>query len=171
MQLLFGSVARAVDHRTAPAGPFTVQWEFADAEPWHVRVDNGATARRGCSGRADRVDVEVRCRYEDWVDIVAGRLDPRRALVSGKLRPHGSPRSLWAAPRAVLTELAQFGARLVGDAAVLVGERTLEQRPDVGDAVEVEQLLGRDAADEMVARSQPALDSAASPLGSPSPGQ
>ena len=38
------SVARAIDTRTAPAGPFTVQWEFADAEPWHVRVDNGSTA-------------------------------------------------------------------------------------------------------------------------------
>jgi hypothetical protein len=95
MKLLFGSVARAVDHRTAPAGPFTVQWEFADAEPWHVRVDNGATA--AAAGRAARVDVEVRCRYEDWVDIVAGRLDPRRALVSGRLRPRGSARALWAA--------------------------------------------------------------------------
>src|SRR5829696_579881 len=42
MELLFESVARAVDHRTAPAGPFTVQWEFEDAEPWHVRVDNGS---------------------------------------------------------------------------------------------------------------------------------
>ncbi len=95
MQLLFGSVARAVDHRTAPAGPFTVQWEFVDAEPWHVRVENGATA--AAAGRAEQVDVEVGCRYEDWVDIVAGRLDPRRALVSGRLRPHGSPRALWAA--------------------------------------------------------------------------
>ena len=95
MELLFASVARAVDHRTAPAGPFTVQWEFADAEPWHVRVDNGATA--AAAGRAEQVDVEVRCRYEDWVDVVAGRLDPRRALVTGKLRPHGSPRALWAA--------------------------------------------------------------------------
>ncbi len=94
MELLFGSVARAVDHRTAPAGPFTVQWEFADAEPWHVRVDNGATA--ASAGRAEQVDVEVRCRYEDWVDVVAGRLDPRRALVTGKLRPHGSPRALWS---------------------------------------------------------------------------
>jgi hypothetical protein len=97
MKLLFGSVARAVDHRTAPAGPFTVQWEFADAEPWHVRVDNGATA--AAAGRASRVDVEIRCRYEDWVDIVAGRLDPRRALVSGRLRPRGSARALWAAKR------------------------------------------------------------------------
>src|SRR3954454_6296612 len=47
MELLFSSVARAVDHRTAPAGPFTVQWDFEDAEPWHVRIDNGATAAAG----------------------------------------------------------------------------------------------------------------------------
>jgi hypothetical protein len=95
MELLFSSVARAVDHRTAPPGPFTVQWEFADAEPWHVRVNNGATA--AAAGRAEHVDVEVRCRYEDWVDVAAGRLDPRRALITGRLRPHGSPRALWSA--------------------------------------------------------------------------
>ena len=95
MELLFTSVARAVDHRSAPAGPFTVQWEFADAEPWHVRVDNGATA--AAPGRAPDVDLELRVRYEDWVDIVAHRLDPRRALAIGRLRPHGSPRALWAA--------------------------------------------------------------------------
>jgi hypothetical protein len=95
LELLFTSVARAVDQRTAPAGPFVVQWEFPDAEPWHVRVDNGATAAG--AGRAPHVDLEVRVRYDDWVDIVAGRLDPRRALVTGKLRPHGSPRALWAA--------------------------------------------------------------------------
>jgi len=92
MELLFSSVARAVDLRTAPAAPFVVQWEFPDAEPWHVRVREGAFA-----GRAPHVDVEVRVRYEDWVDLVAGRLDPRRALASGRLRPKGSPRALWAA--------------------------------------------------------------------------
>ena len=95
MAILFDAMRRAVDHRTAPAGPFVVQWEFSDAEPWHVRVDNGATA--AAPGRADQVDVEVRCRYGDWVDIVAGRLDPRRALATGRLRPRGTPRALWAA--------------------------------------------------------------------------
>ncbi len=88
------SVARAVDTRRAPSA-FTVQLEFADAEPWHVRVDNGSTAAG--AGRAAQVDLELRCRYEDFVDVVAGRLDPRRALATGKLRPHGSPRALWAA--------------------------------------------------------------------------
>src|SRR3954447_11883409 len=80
MELLFSSVARAVDQRTAPAGPFVVQWEFADAEPWHVAVDNGST--RATAGRASRVDVELRCRFEDFVDIVAGRLDSRRAVAT-----------------------------------------------------------------------------------------
>src|SRR3954453_7740236 len=88
MELLFSSVARAVDHRTAPAGPFVVQWEFPDAESWHVRVENGSSA--AAPGRAPRVDVELRVGYEDWVDVVAGRLDPRRGLLTGKLRPHGS---------------------------------------------------------------------------------
>jgi Ribonucleotide reductase, small chain/Alkyl sulfatase C-terminal len=95
MALLFDAVARAVDHRSAPAGPFVVQWEFPDAESWHVRVDNGSTD--AAPGRAPHVDLEVRVRFEDWVDVVAGRLDPRRALATGRLRPHGSPRALWAA--------------------------------------------------------------------------
>src|SRR3954468_22825161 len=95
LELLFTSIARAVDHRSAPAGPFVVQWEFPDAEPWHVRVDNGATT--AAAGRAPHVDVELRVRYEDWVDLVARRLDPRRALATGRLRAKGSPRALWAA--------------------------------------------------------------------------
>ena len=95
MALLFDAMRRAVDHRTAPAGPFTVQWEFEDAEPWHLRVHNGSTA--AAAGRAEAVDVELRCSYEDWVDVVAGRLDARRALARRKLRPHGTPRAIWAA--------------------------------------------------------------------------
>jgi hypothetical protein len=94
LELLMTSVARAIDTRHAPSA-FTVQWEFADAEPWHVHVDNGSTA--AAPGRAPAVDLELRCRYEDFVDVVAGRLDARRALATGKLRPHGSPRALWAA--------------------------------------------------------------------------
>ncbi len=95
MALLFDSVRRAVDRRTAPRAPFVVQWEFPDAEPWHLRVEDGtATA---AAGRARHVDIELRCGYEDWVDVTAGRLDPRRALATGRLRPRGTPRALWRA--------------------------------------------------------------------------
>src|SRR3954454_18152903 len=33
MEMFFDTVRRAVDPRTAPVGPFTVQWDFSDAEP------------------------------------------------------------------------------------------------------------------------------------------
>jgi SCP-2 sterol transfer family len=94
MAMLFDTVRRAVDPRSAPGGPFTVQWEFPDAEPWHVTVNGDANA---APGRAPHVDLEFRCRYEDWVDLVAGRVEPWRAMATGRLRPHGSPRALWRA--------------------------------------------------------------------------
>ena len=64
MALLFDSVRRAVDPRTAPDVPMTLQWEFPDAEPWHLRLDNGSTAAapgrapdagRGAAGRLRRL--------------------------------------------------------------------------------------------------------------------
>jgi len=95
MALLFDSVRRAVDPRTAPEGPMTLQWEFPDAEPWHLRLDNGSTA--AAPGRAPDVDVELRVGFDDWVDVVAGRLDPKRAVATRRLRLKGSPRALWRA--------------------------------------------------------------------------
>ncbi len=58
MALLFDSMRRAVDPRRAPDGPLTLQWEFPDAEPWHLRLDNGSTA--ATAGRAPEPDVELR---------------------------------------------------------------------------------------------------------------
>jgi putative sterol carrier protein len=95
MALLFDSVRRAVDPRTAPAGPMTLQWEFPDAEPWHLRLDNGSTA--AVPGRAPDPDVELKVAFDDWVDVIAGRLDPKRAVATRRLRLKGSPRSLWRA--------------------------------------------------------------------------
>ena len=66
-------------------------WEFTDPDiaDWHIVVDNGSTrAERGAAGRAD---ARLRVSYQDWVDIVGGRLDPRRAVLSGRLRPRGNP--------------------------------------------------------------------------------
>ena len=88
---------RGVDPRTAPPGPLTLQWDFPDAEPWHLRLDNGSTA--AAPGFAPDPDVVYKIRYDDFVDVFAGRLDPRRALLTGKLRPRGKPRALWAARR------------------------------------------------------------------------
>jgi hypothetical protein len=95
MAVLFDSIRRNVDLRRAPDGPFVLQWEFPDAEPWHVRLDNGSTA--AAPGRAPHVDLELRCRFDDFVDVVAGRLDPRKAVATGRLRPRATPKALWRA--------------------------------------------------------------------------
>ena len=95
MALLFDTVRRGVDFRTAPDGPLTVQWDFADADAWHLRLEGRSTAV--APGRVEAPDIVFRARYEDFVDVVGGRLDPRRAVATGRLRPRGSLRTLWSA--------------------------------------------------------------------------
>jgi putative sterol carrier protein len=36
----------------------------------------------------------MRLSYQDWADIVGERLDPRRALLTRRLRPRGNPLAL-----------------------------------------------------------------------------
>jgi hypothetical protein len=97
MELLFDMLRRGVDQRHAPPQPLTLQWDFPDAEPWHLRVDNGNTVV--APGFAEHPDVTFRVRYDDFVDVFAGRLDPRRAMLTGRLRPRGSLTALWSARR------------------------------------------------------------------------
>jgi Ribonucleotide reductase, small chain/SCP-2 sterol transfer family len=98
MELLFDMLRRGVDPRHTPARPVTLQWDFPDAEPWHLRVSDGGTAAVA-PGFAEHPDVTFKVRYDDFVDVFAGRLDPRRALLTGRLRPHGSVKTLWATRR------------------------------------------------------------------------
>ena len=97
LELLFDTMRRAVDHRNAPGAPVTLQWEFTDAEPWHLRIDNGSTA--AARGAAPDADLTLRCRYADWVDVIGGRSDPRLLMLRGRLRPRGSVRTLALMPR------------------------------------------------------------------------
>jgi putative sterol carrier protein len=96
MSLVFDAVSRSIDHRRTPARPVTIQWEFSDAEPWRLRIDNGATSV--APERAPSPDLTLRCRWEDWVDIAMGREDARRAVLKRKLRPAGSLRLLLRLP-------------------------------------------------------------------------
>ena len=91
--MLFDSMRRSVDPRHAPPEPTTIQWDFADAPPWFLRIENGATSAE--QGRVEDPDLRFRCRLEDWVDITARREDPRAAIAKGKLRPSGSLKTLW----------------------------------------------------------------------------
>jgi hypothetical protein len=92
MAAVFTVVAQSLDGSKAP-GPGVLQWEFSDAAPWHVRVDNGAAAP--VPGRAAKPELTFRSSYEDFVDTLAGRQDPRRLVLKRRLRASGNLRWLW----------------------------------------------------------------------------
>jgi hypothetical protein len=91
--LLFDFISRVVDTDATPNGAASIQWDFTDTQPWHLVIDNGNS--RAEPGTLEDPDLTLRCGFEAWADIVAGREDPRVALVKGKLRPRGSVRMLW----------------------------------------------------------------------------
>jgi hypothetical protein len=94
--MLFDSVRRQADPRAVPDGT-TLQWDFEDMDPWFLRLANGST--EALPGRVAHPDLVLRCRWEDWIDLVAGRQDPRRALLTRKLRPRGRIRILLRLPQ------------------------------------------------------------------------
>jgi Ribonucleotide reductase, small chain/SCP-2 sterol transfer family len=93
--LLFDGLRRQVDPSVAPGA--TIQWDFSDAEPWHLRIDNGRTA--AVQGRVENPDLTFHCRLVDWIELASGRTEPWRALLAGKIRPSGRLRMLLRAPK------------------------------------------------------------------------
>ena len=96
LRLFFDSVATGLDSN-AVAEPGAIQWDFTDAEPWHVLVANGST--RAERGRADRPRLTLKASFEDFVDVAANRQDPKRLLARGRLRARGDLRWLWKSRR------------------------------------------------------------------------
>lgn len=97
LELLFRGVRESVDHRHAPKRPVTIEWVFTDAEPWHLRIDDGATA--AARGHVADADLTLRCSVEDWVDLAARRVDPRVAFLRRRIRPRGDLRLLLRLPK------------------------------------------------------------------------
>ena len=97
MTALFQLLVGGLDHEHPPSRPGTIQWEFPDAAPWHLQVANGDT--RVAPGIADSPTVTLKCRYEDWADLVGGRQNGLRLAATGRLRPSGDLRWLWSARR------------------------------------------------------------------------
>jgi hypothetical protein len=93
--LLFDGLRRQMDTSLAPGA--RIQWEFDDAEPWHVSVENGTAA--AAPGRVENPDLVFRCRFQDWIDVSAGRTNPVKAVLTRKIRPSGKLRILIRAPK------------------------------------------------------------------------
>ncbi len=93
MRLFFDVIAGTLDSDAA-AEPGTIQWDFPDAEPWHIEVANGNT--RAVAGRASAPRITLKTSFDDFVDVVARRRDPKTLLLRGRLRPKGDLRWLIA---------------------------------------------------------------------------
>jgi hypothetical protein len=94
-RLLFDGLSRQMDTSLAPKA--TIQWEFSDAEPWFVRIVDGHAEPE--MGQAPSPDLTFSCRFGDWLDLSAGRIEPWRAALTGKIRPRGKLRMLVRAPK------------------------------------------------------------------------
>jgi putative sterol carrier protein len=94
LALVFDTVRRQVNPNHGLKRATTFQWEFTDPDvpTWHLTVDNGSSVVS--QGEALSPDLRLRLSYQDWVDILGERLDPRRALATGRLRPRGNPLAL-----------------------------------------------------------------------------
>jgi ribonucleotide reductase beta subunit family protein with ferritin-like domain len=94
-RFLFEGLCKQMDTSAAPGA--TIQWDFSDAEPWHVRILDGHAEVE--MGRAPSPDLTFSCRLTDWLDLSAGRIEPWKAALTGKIRPHGKLRLLVRAPK------------------------------------------------------------------------
>jgi putative sterol carrier protein len=89
--MLFDTIKRQVNPDHGLKRPMTFQWEFTDPDvaTWHLTVENGSSSVE--QGEAPHPDLRLRLSYQDWIDIVGDRLDPLRAVATGRLRPRGNP--------------------------------------------------------------------------------
>ena len=88
MEMIFHGVAEEVDPRVLASLGGPVQWTFTDAAAWHVLMRDGAP--QAVPGPADRPALVVRTTTAEWTKIAVDRADPRRSVLSGRLKVQGS---------------------------------------------------------------------------------
>lgn len=74
-----------------------LQWDFTDADPWHIRIDNSTS--EAIAGRAPSPDVTFTTSLSDWMAIADGRKPIAKALLTRRLKAKGDVKTLIALPR------------------------------------------------------------------------
>ena len=87
-EILFDGMARSLNLEAARSLNGSIEWNFTDADPWHLVVTNGhAEAKPGVAGKPA---LRFTTNSADWAKFTVGRIDPRRALLQRKLKVKGS---------------------------------------------------------------------------------
>lgn len=86
-EILFEDMARSINLEVARSIGGPIEWDFSDAESWHLVVTDGhVEAKLGGSGNPA---LRLECESPEFAKIAVGRTDPRWALLKRKLRVHG----------------------------------------------------------------------------------
>jgi hypothetical protein len=87
-ELLFDGMTRVMDIEAARSLSGPIEWDFTDAEPWHLNVTNGHIEAK--PGRAGEPALRLEIPSAEFAKIAVNRIDPRIALLKRKLKVHGS---------------------------------------------------------------------------------
>ncbi len=87
-ELLFDGMARIIDIDVARSLGGPIEWDFTDADPWHLVVTNGHVEAK--PGRGGEPALRLESSAAEWAKIAVERTDPRMALLKRKLKVHGS---------------------------------------------------------------------------------
>jgi hypothetical protein len=87
-EILFEGMTLAMDLEVARSLGGPIEWNFTDAEPWHIIVTDGHAEAK--PGRAGQPSLRLEVSSADWARIAVDRIDPRIALLRRRLKLHGS---------------------------------------------------------------------------------
>ena len=87
-ELLFDGMTRLMDIEAARALGGPIEWDFTDAEPWHLVVTNNHIEAK--PGKAGEPSLRLEIPSADFAKIAVNRIDPRLALLKRRLKVHGS---------------------------------------------------------------------------------
>jgi hypothetical protein len=91
LAIYFDLVRRRGDPTQVAPGTI-IQWDFTDADPWHIEFSDGGA--RAIAGRAPKPDLTLRVALQDWIDMSTGRVSGPSLLLRRRLRPRGKLRVL-----------------------------------------------------------------------------
>jgi hypothetical protein len=86
-ELIFDGMTRALDIEVARSLGGPIEWDFTDADPWHLVVTNGHVEAK--PGRAGKAALRLEASSADFAKIAVNRIDPRWALLKRRLKVHG----------------------------------------------------------------------------------